>query len=77
MEKMKIEDSTTNKYPTGKIQTGIYVTDEEAELFKIFLKYSHIWSQIFGKDNRNTEITLFFNNDNELRIAKELKTFKN
>lgn len=71
---MNIESSTSN---LDDRTTGIYVSDKEAELLKTFLKYYKIWEQIFGRDNRNTEITLFFNNDGELRIAKELKTFKN
>jgi hypothetical protein len=56
---------------------NIELDDEEAEVFKEFRKYQGIWEQIFSKSNKNTEITLFFNGDSELKIAKEIKTYGN
>lgn len=55
--------------------TGVYMTEEDAELFKIFSKYHNVWKQIFSQDNRNTELRLDFNGEGELRIGKSIKTF--
>lgn len=67
--------STTSELEDKTV--GVFLTEQDAEIFKKFQQYYKIWSQIFSRDNRSTEITLFFNSDGELRIVKELKTFKN
>lgn len=55
--------------------TGVYVTDEQAEMFKLFLKHYNVWRNVFSQDNRNTEIHLHFNKEGEPKIGKRIQTF--
>lgn len=70
---MQIQVSTTSAMEERL--TGIYVTDEQAEAFKLFLQHYNVWKIIFSQDNRNTEIHLHFNKEGTPKIGKRIQTF--